>query len=82
MLADRRLPCNCDSRAVIIIASGLSSAATSTRGHVCRRRRRRVHIVVDPQLSSRKEANKNSSAIRYTSKGRNSCDMKDRETAH
>lgn len=41
VLANRRLLCNCDSRTVIIITFGLSSAATSTREYACRHRRRR-----------------------------------------
>lgn len=41
VLVNRRLLCNCDSRTVIIITFGLSSAATSTRVYACRRRRRR-----------------------------------------
>ena len=41
VLVNQRLLCNCDSRTVIIITFGLSSAATSTREYACRRRRRR-----------------------------------------
>lgn len=42
VLVNRRLLCNCESRTVIIITFGLSSAATSMREHACRRRRRRA----------------------------------------
>jgi len=41
MPANRRLPCNCDSRTAIIIIFGLSSAATVCARVYARRRRRR-----------------------------------------